>query len=140
MERASENERRDLLDNRLISFLIWKLPVIVMIVTAIAFREPGVVGVFWGFSIGVLGSGCALNALRCGRLHCYITAPYFFVMAAVSVLHGFGILTLGSRGFLWIGLATVGGGLLLTHLPELIWGKYARPSIDSGKPSAGTPA
>ncbi len=35
------------------------------------------------------------NALRCGRLHCYITGPFFVAMAIVTLLYGLGAVPLG---------------------------------------------
>lgn len=74
-----------------------------------------------------MGTACILNALRCGRIHCYLTGPFFLLMAVAVVLHGLGIVWLGPNGWIWLGLTliVVGGGLLW-YLPERVWGKYAR--------------
>jgi hypothetical protein len=79
-----------------------------------------------------MGAACILNALRCGRLHCYLTGPFFLLMAAATLLHGFEILWLGPNGWLWLGLTlvVVGGGILW-YLPERLWGKYSSRSPDS---------
>lgn len=83
--------------------------------------------IIWPAALVWMGAACILNAFRCGRLHCYLTGPFFLVMAAVTALHGFGIVSLGSNGWWWLGLTLVivGGGLLW-YLPERVWGKYAR--------------
>jgi hypothetical protein len=71
-----------------------------------------------------MGAACLLNARGCSRLHCFITGPYFLLLAAVSLLHGFEIVPLGAGGWRGIGVATLVGGVALWVLPERIWGKY----------------
>jgi hypothetical protein len=72
-----------------------------------------------------MGLACVVNALRCGRIHCYLTGPFFLLMAVATVLHGSAKLSLGANGWWWLGLTLifVGGGLLW-YLPERMWGKY----------------
>jgi hypothetical protein len=45
-------------------------------------------------------------------------------MSVVSLLHGFGFVSLGDNGWSWIELITLTGGLTLAYLPELAWGRY----------------
>ncbi|MEN8183065.1 MAG: hypothetical protein ABFS46_11080 [Myxococcota bacterium] len=123
---AETGVQRDLLSDRVVSFLVWKLPALVMVGTA--FLSVGNVGrgLVWALCLTVLGGGCVANALRCGRLHCYLTGPLFLLMAGLSLLHGFDLLPLGSAGWMWIGAGTLIGAVALTVLPERVWGKYAR--------------
>ncbi len=51
-----------------------------------------------------MGTACIANAVRCGRLHCYITGPFFVAMAVVTLLYGLGALPLGGNGWNLIGL------------------------------------
>ena len=67
-----------------------------------------------------------VNAFRCGRLHCFITGPFFLAAALASVLHGTGLVSFGPQGWTWIGRAAGVGGVVLTFLPEWIWGRYIR--------------
>lgn len=76
------------------------------------------------------------NARRCGRLHCFFTGLFFLSMALVSLVHGFGRISLGGDGWAWIGGATLVGTCLLTILPERIWGHHAGGEGDTG-PSDG---
>ncbi len=46
-------------------------------------------------------------------------------MALVALVHGFGVISLGSYGWAWIGGITLAGASALTILPERIWGRYA---------------
>ncbi len=75
-----------------------------------------------------MGAACLLNARGCGRLHCYITGPFFLILAVVSLLHGFDVLPLGPGGWQGIRIATLVGGVALWYLPERIWGKYVARS------------
>ena len=82
---------RNFVRDRKASFLLWRLPAVVMV--------------------------C--------RLHCYFPGPFLLVMAVASLLYGFGLVSLGGLGWLWIGLVTLVGGIRLTVVTERIWGKYA---------------
>lgn len=75
-------------------------------------------------SLVVLGSACTTNALRCGRLHCFLTGPFYLGMAAISLAYGLGWLPAVGWGWLAIGLAVLVGGNLLAYLPERAWGRY----------------
>lgn len=44
------------------------------------------VALAWATVFAWMGTGCALNAWRCRRLHCYISAPVFYLGAIASVL------------------------------------------------------
>ena len=116
---------RDFVRDRRASLLIWGLPALVMIGTGPLGLSSELHGAIWASCLSVLGFGCVSNAMRCGRLHCYFTGPFLLVMAVASLLHGFGWLSLGSLGWLWIGLVTIVGGIGLTVVPERIWGQYA---------------
>jgi hypothetical protein len=74
--------------------------------------------------LAVFAFGCIANAARCRRVHCFFTGPFFLVMSVVSLLHGFGFVSLGDNGWSWIELITLTGGLTLAYLPELAWGRY----------------
>ena len=73
---------------------------------------------------GARRQACRLvNALRCGRLHCYLTGPFFLVLAGVALLYGLGVLPLGSDpwGLLWTILAV---GAVLACSSEWLFGRY----------------
>ena len=108
------------------SFLLyWGIPIAVLVLSG--FADGGNVNLFaWPPALAWMGIACLHNARQCGRLHCYITGPYFLVMALLSVLHGLDILPLGPTGWSWIGAATAIGGIGLTFVPEWIWGRYVR--------------
>ncbi len=99
----------------------WGLPVGVMV--ASGFFD--VRAVLWPVALLWMGAACLVNARRCGRMHCFFTGPFFLAMAALALLVGLEIVSLGGRGWAWIGGATLAGAVLLYYAPERVWGKYA---------------
>ncbi len=125
MIETSVRASRDFVRDRRASFLLWWIPALVMIATGpldLSFEAHGSI---WASCLSVFGFGCLANARRCGRLHCFFTGPFFLAMALVSLAHGFGVISLGSYGWAWIGGITLVGACALTVLPERIWGQYA---------------
>ncbi len=117
---------RDWLSDKFISSLLWKLPPLVIVVTAFIDLGSTLRAVAWGGSLLVMSGGCFANAARCGRIHCYFTAPFFLFMAAIALLHGFEVIPFGTSGWLWIGVSTIAGALSLIYFPEWISRKFAK--------------
>ncbi|HEY6325432.1 MAG TPA: hypothetical protein VIW73_02810 [Candidatus Cybelea sp.] len=67
-----------------------------------------------------------MNALRCHRVHCYATGPFFMAMAAVALLYGLSTASLGAHGWNLLGAIAIGGALLLYYVPERLFGTYRR--------------
>ncbi len=130
MTQENPTHDSDFLNDRVISFLIWRAPAVVMVVAALVEIGPIARGVTWALSLSVFGVGCLANAMRCGRRHCFYTGPFFLVMALGSLMYGFGVLPMGSSGWAIIGVTTLVGAVVLTYLPERIWGKYTRVSSE----------
>lgn len=78
-----------------------------------------------------MATGCIANAVRCGRVHCYFTGPFFLLMAIVTLLFGIGILPLSRNGWNWIGLTILLGAIAFYYLPELFFGKYRKSRAGS---------
>jgi len=116
----SMTTRRDLSHNSVRNFLLWRLTPLVIIVTGFLGRSPWI-EVAWTVSFAVMGAACLFNARRCGRVHCYFTGPFFLLVSAVSLMRGLGII---SVEWIWIGGVALAGGILLSCVPERIWGKY----------------
>ena len=118
---------RDLTDGGLSSLLFWKLPAVAVVGAALL--DVGSVGqaLVWAPSFAIGGAACVANTVRCRRVHCYFTGPFFLLMAAVSLLHGVGALPLGEEGWTWIELVTLIGAITLGYVPELVWGRYWAP-------------
>lgn len=105
------------------------LPILALIAIGFFRVDPRVQALVWAASLAVMGSACALNAWRCGRLHCYFTAPFLFIMAVAALLLGFGVF--GHRSAAWntLGIVLVVGAVVLTSLPERVFGKYRRRNV-----------
>ena len=116
------SQRGDLAANVRSFLFIWGLPIAALVLSGAFDIERYA----WPPALGVMGAGCLVNAFRCGRLHCFITGPYFLAGAAVSLIHGTGAVSMGPDGWTWIGAATLIGGLSLTFLPEALWGRYVK--------------
>ena len=125
MTETAVRMSRDFVRNRKASFLLWWLPVLLMIATGPLGFSSELHGSIWAACLSVFGFGCLANARRCGRLHCFFTGPFFLAIALVTLAHGFGVISLGSYGWRWIGGITLVGGCALATLPEWIWGQYA---------------
>ena len=121
----------DLLSNPLLACALFCLPAIAMVATADSRVGGGWRTAFWAAALSIVGTACLANAVRCGRLHCYITGPFLLVMAVVSLLYGFGVLPLGGNGWNAIGLTVLIGAIALSCLPEMFFGKYRRDRAKS---------
>lgn len=116
-------EQKDLLHNRRAAFWLWGVPLAAFLLGF--FLSPSWRTVVWTLSLTTAGVGCAINASRCGRVHCRFTGPFFLLGAAVVLSHGIGVLPLGPYGWLEIGAFILMGACLLTFVPERLWGMYA---------------
>ena len=102
--------------------MAWGLPTALLIVGI--FMPAPIRTAVWAGSLVWMGVACVANAARCGRTHCYLTGPFFLAMAAVTVAHGTGMISLGSQGWLWIGAAIAVGTVVLWIVSERLFGKF----------------
>ena len=116
----------DILSNPWLAAAVFCLPVAVIALSGNFDLGNGARAAVWAVCLGVMASGCLINARRCGRLHCYFTGPFFILMALASLSYGFGWLPLGTSGWNWIGAVTLCGAVILSCVPELLLGKYRR--------------
>ena len=119
------------LATRRIGLLLWGVVILALVFTALAHVGPLTRTLVWTVSLVWVGAVCLANAWRSVRVHCHITGPFFLLLAAISLLHGLGIVPLGPHGWLLIGIILGAGTPLLTFVPEWIWGKY--PGRGRGK-------
>ena len=82
--------------------------------------------VVWTVALATMGVACVVNAVRCGRVHCYLTGPFFLLMALAALSYGLGILHLGGNGWNVLSLITLVGTIALWCLPEMFLGRYRR--------------
>jgi hypothetical protein len=119
-------KRSDILSRPLLSFLIYCLPVIAIVVSGYEQVSRAWRTGIWTAALTVMGVACVANAIRCGRIHCYITGPFFLMVAIGTLLYGTGVISLGTNGWNVIGLTILIGAIVLCCLPEALFGKYRR--------------
>lgn len=123
---------RDILSSPWLAFLVFWFPAIAIVVSGTpAFGSNWRTGV-WTAALGTMGAACIANALRCGRVHCFITGPFFLLMALVSLLYGLGFVPLGRNGWNLIGLTILVGAIALCSLTEMLFGKYRNGRTEEG--------
>jgi uncharacterized membrane protein HdeD (DUF308 family) len=121
---TTTSNSRDILSNPLLVFALFCLPVIAIVATGNYRVGSGWRTAVWTAALSIMGTACVANAVRCGRVHCYITGPFLLVMAVVTLLYGLGVLPLGGNGWNAISLAILVGTIALCCLPEMFFGKY----------------
>jgi len=121
---SARSDPRDLLSKPTVAFLVFWLPIIAIVATGSSHVSAAVRTIVWPAALITMGAACTVNATRCGRLHCYLTGPFFFVMAAVTLLYGYGLFRLGGNGWNLIGLTLLGGTVAFCCVPELLFGRY----------------
>ena len=100
----------------------WVLPAVAAtIAIVLSDRRPALL-LAAGPALAVMGGACLVNAARCRRLHCYITGPYFLLLALGALL-AYGADQNGEHlSRLWLLLA-LGAAPLLIWLPERLAGR-----------------
>lgn len=130
---AAPTERpHDILASRWRTAVFYGLPSLVIAASGMTIRSYLVTldidspwrGAIWAVSMGVMAAACLVNALRCGRMHCYFTGPFFILTALASLAYGLGALPLGPSGWNIIGMTTLVGAVVLMWLPEAALGRY----------------
>jgi len=121
---AKTCKSRDVLSSRWRVFILYWLPAIAIVIAGAHTISSGWRTVVWTVALATMGVACIVNALRCGRVHCYLTGPFFLLMGLVALSYGLGILHLGENGWNLLGLITLIGAITLWYLPEMFLGKY----------------
>jgi hypothetical protein len=102
---------------------LWGIPIALGVSTNFLDLSLTQTAATWAGAFAWMGTGCALNALRCGRRHCYISGPVLWFGGIAAGLVALGIIS--SRNALG---EVVNGTIALAALPllsECIWGAYA---------------
>ena len=101
----------------------WGMPLTLGVSTNFRHLPLANTAIIWAIALAWMGTGCALNALRCGRRHCLISGPVLWLGAIATLLVALGVLsgrnTLGEAVNGTIALAA------LSFLSEWFWGLYA---------------
>jgi hypothetical protein len=101
------------------AWFLWYVPILFVIVGSSWSR--GRVWL-WVPAFAVMGAGCLANAVRCGRIHCYVTGPLFLLAAVFVALSGLGVVSLHPGLFL---LIVLGAGCLAL-CAEIPLGRYRK--------------
>jgi hypothetical protein len=123
---ATTCESRDILSSWRRAFLVYWLPAIAIVVAGAPAISNGWRTAVWTVALVTMGVACTVNALRCGRVHCYVTGPFFLLMALAALSYGLGTLHLGGNGWNLLGLIALIGTIALWCLPEMSLGKYRK--------------
>ncbi|MGH8232905.1 MAG: hypothetical protein ACREPU_01735 [Rhodanobacteraceae bacterium] len=97
--------------------LLWYLPLALLIAGGV-WHSLWV----WTAAFVVMGAGCAVNAMRCGRLHCYVTGPLFLLAAIWCLLSRLSLVPIQPAVLLLV----VFGITLLAHGAEVPFGRYTK--------------
>jgi hypothetical protein len=129
---ATTCKSRDILSSRWRVFILYWLPAIAIVVAGAPAISNGWRTVVWTVALATMGVACVVNALRCGRVHCYLTGPFFLLMALIALSYGLGMLHLGRNGWNLLGLITLIGAIALWYLPEMFLGRDRKGRADNG--------
>jgi len=127
MKRGARTcESLDILSSRWRVFVLYWLPAIAIVAVGPLAISNAWRALVWTVALATMGAACVVNALRCGRVHCYLTGPFFLLMALVALSYGLGILHLGGNGWNLLGLITLIGAIAVGCLPEMLLGRYRK--------------
>ena len=123
---TTPSKSRDIFSSPRSAYTLFWLPATAIVVSGGSWFSSGWRTIIWPVALVTMGTACIANALRCGRVHCYLTGPFFLVMAFVTLFYGLGVLPLGGKGWDLIALTILVGGTALCCLPEMFFGKYRK--------------
>jgi hypothetical protein len=132
MTCTTPGRSRDILSKPWLAFLLFWLPAIAIAVSGGSHFHGRVRVAVWTVALSAMGVACIVNAIRCHRVHCYLTGPFFLAIAVITLLYGVGVVPLGRSGWTVLGLTILIGAFALCCLPEMFLGRY-REHPDSGK-------
>jgi hypothetical protein len=122
-EPVGSAQSRDWLRRPAGIILWWGIPIALGVSTNFLDLSLAQTAATWAAALAWMGTGCALNALRCGRRHCYVSGPVLWLGGIAAGLVAIGIIS--GRNALG---EVVNGTIALAALPllaECIWGVYA---------------
>lgn len=123
---SGADQSRDLLSNRVAVVVAFWVPALILVASGFLAMSQTWRTALWTVALTTMGVACVANALRCGRVHCYATGPFFLLAALMALLYGLGIARLGSHGWNLIGTAVLIGAVVFCWLPEAFLGRYRR--------------
>ncbi len=118
-----EKAENDLATRALPFWALWGAPVAIMLSMNFLRLPVAWTTVILSGCLAWMGIGCAVNARKCHRRHCYYASPVLLVGAGLTLLVGFDAVDLGTYGLMHVTWGTF-ALVLLTFLPEKLLGKY----------------
>jgi hypothetical protein len=104
--------------------LWWGLPILLGVCSGFLGLSSVQAALLWTVLFAWMGTGCVLNALRCARLHCFISGPALLLGAIASALVALGVIS--GRHVLSEVIDVTVVLVALSCVPEWLRGKYAR--------------
>lgn len=118
------NMSKDWSRHRASWFFWWGLPILAAISTNILKLSITEMAFVLSIIFAWAGTGCLLNARRCSRVHCFFMGPALWLGAIAAALVGVGMIAdAQALSYVVWGTVTL---VLLSKVPEAIWGKYTR--------------
>jgi hypothetical protein len=114
---------RDFLARPLSAVLWWGLPLTAGWLAGFLPIAETATTLVWTAGLAWMGAGCALNARRCHRLHCYVSAPVLFLGAIGTLATALGFAPFGPHTGSYV-INTTLVLALSTFVVEPVWGKY----------------
>jgi len=118
---APDGPANDLTRNWGRLLLVYGIPWLVIQLVGNLSDSTLTVAIAWSVSFAVMGTACVVNAVRCGRVHCWFVGPWFLLTAAITVLRYLDVTTLSWPTIVNGGLL---GAIFLYVASENVWGKY----------------
>lgn len=100
----------------------WGLPLLLGVATNVFSETAQTASFVWAVVFAWMAGGCILNAMRCGRVHCYISGPTFVLGALACGAIGLGVIH-GPHVLSNTVSATL-VAVLLSFIPEWFWRRY----------------
>lgn len=104
----------------------WIIPALVIVIASLFRLSIAHMAFICAGAFAWAGAGCVRNAWRCGRLHCFFSGPALWLGALGAVLTGIRVLS-GAHDLNYVVDGTA-AFVLLSFIPEVLWGKYVRPA------------
>jgi hypothetical protein len=106
-------------------YLLWGVPVVLVVVAGIAYGESVLSltarDTLWVVAVAWAGTGCLINGLSCGRVHCRIDGILFPILSIVGVLSVLSVISFDWNLF-WLAFLVI---LVGSFVPEWTWKKYS---------------
>jgi hypothetical protein len=123
-ELATTAARKDWARRPVTIIVWWGLPIAIGLSSDLLHLPFRVGAGICGVAFAWMATGCLLNAMRCHRVHCYISGPVLLLGALVARLVASGWVELDAKMFGNV-VSAILALALLSFVPEMVWKRYA---------------